>query len=889
MNICRPITFYNNFVPPSERIQKWEYEALGYYDGIDIGENIITNDGNFNFTTLWENLENKVKDFCGCYNARTLFAFRFEDENIQVRDAKFWKKEQIKNNKIVYYPFLFIMMVRLNLSAGNVKTFREEIEKYQSSENLLIITYLSLDNNDVIIAIKSKRYEDGAKFIFQLHYNPKIANKNEQMAIYDSFSVGGVKKEYVNSYDWKLFSREQNIERICIRVIEKAPGTIQMMKNAMNYCFGDKVKTYPVLGCEDEVFLLENIPADKFWKLYKDDEGILCNSNKGIYQNSVFGMTTLILQPVENREELIKICGKKKKKVKKMCEELRKEFLAIGLNEKIREKMYLKSILQIINSLQKYENMDYVDYTYIVLYAPMNMLLELVKMEKENQKNEIEEQEEILHGISGFFYAINLLAQNSTRLERQFIQSVDLNARIYEAPVQLNAFYFAYFSLLRDILNKGVGEEYNYEFMICPGMAEYLNVQRVLPRASRKKRLLLVEIPEHQIYNVRNQLMVMAHEAAHFVGRDIRCREYRHELIVQVIAKSVSTFLILDEEMHPYCAAKSIKKFEEKYLKALQNELEAFYHELEEKNIRIGEDRFHTEYMKDDLRIYAQSALLGKEDLWDEIGKEALERFARSMELENLDIADKLLKLRQFKTEFLENKKTFLIRMTIPETTLSDECCINNIVDSSIHLMKETFADIISVLLLQLSPEEYIESLFYSSEQVQELQGHIRLIEWRIALVIRVMMYNIRGGFTVKWKLESLKHMVELQVNEKQKKLAKRIVYLLENYLLTSKTIFEIYNEDNQREMQVFGERRGTNRLYNKEVTNMFIDYLKQCCDKFYKKETEGIYGGELKELRKIWENLKKIENVEKYIIDIRSFIEKYEQKWILKLGDFDE
>lgn len=149
-------------------------------------------------------------------------------------------------------------------------------------------------------------------------------------------------------------------------------------------------------------------------------------------------------------------------------------------------------------------------------------------------------------------------------MERQFIQSVDLNARIYEAPVQLNAFYAAYFSLLRDILNEGVGAGYNYEFMICPGVAEYLNVQRVLPRASREKRLLLVKIPEHQIYDVKNQLIVMAHEAAHFVGRDIRCREYRHELMIEAIVKSVSTFLILDKEMHTYCTERAIKKFEEK-------------------------------------------------------------------------------------------------------------------------------------------------------------------------------------------------------------------------------------------------------------------------------------------------------------------------------------
>ena len=889
MDICRPITFYNNFVPPSKNEQKWEYEALGYYDGIDIGENIIDSQEVFSFAKLWEVLEEKAENFCGCYNAQTIYAFRSESEADKIKDSMFWKKEYEENGIVIFYPFLLIMMIRLNLSSDKVNLFRRDIEAGAYGENLLVITYLSLDNNDVIVMVKSQKYEDAAKFIFQLHYhNNSVGDGEKRTVIYDSFSVCGIKKEYINSADLNLFDQDQKIEKVCIRVIEKSPGATYVMKEALNKCFGDCVKTYPVLGCEDEIFLLDNISAEKFWRMYRDCDGILSNSNKEIYQQSVFGMTTLILLSEGNKNEQgihLTMYGEKKKKVKNMCQELRKEFLNIGLNEKNREKMYLKAILQIINSLQKYEYMDYVDYTYMVLYFPMKMLLELIKQEKANQKKEIGESTEILHGISGFFYAINLLAQNSVRLERQFIQSVDLNARIYEAPVQLNAFYAAYFSLLRDILNEGVREGYNYEFMICPGVAEYLNVQRVLPRASREKRLLLVKIPEHQIYDVKNQLIVMAHEAAHFVGRDIRCREYRHELMIEAIVKSVSTFLILDKEMHTYCTERAIKKFEEKYFLALQDELKEYYKGIEDDEIRIKEDRYHTEYMREDLWICAQSVLLGKEDLLDEIGKDAFEEFGQDVELKKLDAVDKLQGLKQFKLDFLENKKIFLIRATIPEITLSDECCINNIVDSNIHIVKEAFADIISVLLLRLSPEEYIESLCNSFEQIQKLQGHIRMIEWRIVFVIRVMMNSSDNDIKKVWDLGNLNHIAEIQKNEDKKNLMRRVLNLLENYLLSAKNIFELYEEDEKREEdeRIFGEIRGINRLYNKDVSNVFIMYLEECCRRFYDKEKRGVYKEEeLKELRGIWTSLKEVKRVDDYIIKIRGFIEKYEQKWIL-------
>lgn len=883
MNICRPITFYNNFVPPSTTVQEWKYEALGYYDGIDIDENIVCDKNTFNLKILWENLEKKAEKLSGRYNAQTLYAFRSEDEKAKVTDKMFWKNGL--EEKDIIYPFLFIMMVRLNVWADQVKVVREEIEGISFGDGLQAITYLSLDNNDMIVVLKSKRYETAAEFIDQFHKCFSGNGIDRRNVIYDSFSVGGIRKQYINSLNTLDSDHSPVIEKICIRAIEKKPGTIEMMKKGLeDYFEVGKIDSYPVLGCEDEIFLINNVSSDKFWKLYQDSKGMLSNSNQRIYQKSVYGMTTLILQSRKNLthiEYVENLHGEKQPKVKKMCEDLRNELLDIELKNTIRERMYLKATLQIINALQKYEEMDYADYTYIILYYPMKMLLKLIKEEKENQENRTKEQTENLQQISDFFYAINLLAQNSIRLERQFIQSVDLNARIYEAPVQLNAFYTAYFSLLKDVLNKGVDGR-DYEFMICPGMAEYLNVRQVLPNASRNNRLLLVEIPEHQIYDVRNQLMVMAHEAAHFVGRDIRHRIERHKMMLEAIVKSVSAFLVLDEGMHPFCTERSIKTFEEEYLSELQVAIKGYYEKIEKDDIR-KEDRYHTEYMREDLWICAQSVLVENEALLDEIGKAALDRIGRDTELQNLDAVKKLQKFRRFKSEFWESKKSFLARMTVPEITLSDECCINNIVDSNIHFMKEAFADSISILLLQLSPEEYIESLLSSSEQINELQGHIRTIEWRIALVSKVVPNYFDKKYQELWKVEQLKCIAEKPENVKLKNLIKRVISLLKNYLSSSKNIFEIYEEDEKKvnEERLFLERRGINRLYNREICDIFIKYLKLCCEMFCKNEKDPYRKNELNQIRKIWNQLKNIDNIEDYIINIRSFIGDYEKNKI--------
>lgn len=40
-NICRPIIFYNNYVPPVGEVQKWDYCAFGTVDGIDVEDSIV--------------------------------------------------------------------------------------------------------------------------------------------------------------------------------------------------------------------------------------------------------------------------------------------------------------------------------------------------------------------------------------------------------------------------------------------------------------------------------------------------------------------------------------------------------------------------------------------------------------------------------------------------------------------------------------------------------------------------------------------------------------------------------------------------------------------------------------------------------------------------------
>lgn len=189
MNICRPITFFNNFVPPSNQRQEWEYEALGYFDGISIGDNIIK-DTEFDLRQMRDALETLAKEFKGEYTAQIIHIFRHESENETNTDEIFWEQDEKT------YPFLFIVMLRLNKESSEIRKVKTKLEEELCTDEVRVITYLTLDNNDLIVVLKSKEYVCGASVIDRFHQKEETGKG--QLLIYDSFSICGISKQCLN-------------------------------------------------------------------------------------------------------------------------------------------------------------------------------------------------------------------------------------------------------------------------------------------------------------------------------------------------------------------------------------------------------------------------------------------------------------------------------------------------------------------------------------------------------------------------------------------------------------------------------------------------------------------------------------------------------------------
>ena len=89
-NICRPIIFYNNFLPAVKEKHNWEFCAFGTFDGISVEKRIIADSAGEILLKIWDHQKEFSYKLGGKYAAQVVYALCYADEE---KEKKFWQKD----------------------------------------------------------------------------------------------------------------------------------------------------------------------------------------------------------------------------------------------------------------------------------------------------------------------------------------------------------------------------------------------------------------------------------------------------------------------------------------------------------------------------------------------------------------------------------------------------------------------------------------------------------------------------------------------------------------------------------------------------------------------------------------------------------------------------
>lgn len=892
-NICRPIVLYNDFLPPDDKPHdKWQYIAFGYFDGLKVGKNIFQN-GQCSLEELWNYDVSQMKELDGRYSAQIIYGFRSE-EGSGVCDSQFWEEALREGTE---YPFMFVILIQGEIGSGDAKIIsRKEWEAGLSVEGKRkAISYLTLDNSSMILVLLCREYEDGTGVIDGFHRKEDASLLIENgIKLSYSYTVAAVQKKFLNSVEIDRM-KDKRVERVYIYAIERHPGSMEYVWLEINKKCGKPIRKESVLGCNDEVIIIEDMPWNEFLMLFQDIGGKL-NHSCPDYGNSFTGLTTIIARRQDEGETLVNLLERKEviserkaslqEACRKMGEKLRTLICEIskrhqGLSYETLERY----LYQITNALQKFENTPVPDYIYCSMYLPIHLVLKIAG-EVQNFNNSY-----FYNAFYEFVKSLNLCTQNAIRSDRQFTQSLDLDIRIYNAPVCLRAFYNAFIYNMKNFLGK-IGEQNasgrKYEFLTCLGVTSTVQVRELFKNMSNDKRLFLVSVPEKQIYDMKLMLIMLSHEVGHFVGQAVRNRKYRYNCAIQIMANIISSYFRtnIEEEYQDIQNEDYWREFTKKIERYIREQMEnledseylkqckfSVNHEnLEDFCKKHQRYRYYTEWLGETLLDSVSEVLVNK--------REELFGYLREMEylhwLEK-DVSQAVGRQR----EFVE--KTASMTQKINGYFLWDERCFSaeSAVDMMMRFFKECEADLVSILTLELSLEDYLYAIWKNAsdqgKQKWEMPAETII---RSSLVLLCMKSTGVNSDCYCWTDEEVKKLYECANSH------------ICNMLCDIQNFLSKYLPNNGGQIRASSVFTTMDVFLNSEVLMCLAEYLLECRDSFQKElgsESEEAF--QLKREKRQLLDIYRInkENAEELVWSIQEYIERYQrclQKEIEKCGE---
>lgn len=819
--VCRPLLLHNEFVPAKTGERNWDYLMFGHQDGMTVGDLEVFGDAS-SYASLFDfcqKYENEKHD----YFTQIMFCFHANEE----RENAFWEDEK---------PFLYITLLQLaDDKIEELVSYFEDgvffqdslayIDALNSMDDINILTYHSLGNSDLILMIKCKHAKIGGKIINSLHQNAE----KYPFDVRNSYSMLGVREKDIEE-DGNLSKEEELIDVLELRIVEKASNSVFALYQKLKGYLHDvkskaKVEREATLGTEDETIIIRHVMWKHLIPCYRQGTGILRNSNleASKYSNTISAKVMLTVE-AGNEYDYIPPDEPKRLFCDVLAEELKKVY--DDSNDE-RSKTEKKNLLQIINALRRFEysyrtGQAFSDYNLYSIYMPLYMLIKLLgKSGNVKDKSYYE-----------FMMCIRLRTQNFVKPDRVYTQMTDFNIRYFDIPSKLILLYSAYVYYLKRALN--TDSNLDYEFLISPGVSDTTRVMELFCMTSENERLMLIKLPERQTYNVQLMFIILCHEIAHYVGRDVRMRKERADYLIDICSRIIcqgmksyirkyykEDWLIIKENWEE--AEKNLRQWLRNYL---ERETDAKY-----RNKKYGMERAkdlpqetvvnwfdRTDVLEKTLNAVIEEMLRNKGEtifrftIWDQYQKE--KRKSGDIAWESYCESQSRF-IQKCLNEFLGE-----------QNRLDDSLNVRNAIEAVVYLLKECYADVICILTLHLSVREYLsaikENICASQWSVEDISG--TLLIPRIALVMQSIheslgLENPVNGY-FRWTDKEFDYSEEEESE----------IYCLEQ--LARQYISQYMLAENPD--LYIQTKYGASVVLDKHILEEVLCYLKRCQKKFY-------------------------------------------------------
>lgn len=749
--VCRAITLYSYHIPIGNSSLLPQYTTIGFFDGM-YTKNIHVEYQEKDFKALWEYTMEQTRKCDGSYSFQNIFVMSDDDCNDDCTDSIIWDENTDKE-----YPLTMLVFLQLKEYISGVDEIKKQCEGFNSlARNYLreglSYVYASIDKNDFVVCLKCRNYHNAVETIKALHTTDKNV-----IYCYSVFSVSNaVLSDFSKENYAYLF--EEKIESICLKgitnSIRDSEHILGLDEKYWDFCekmakrLYEDEKREEIVGIEDGKEICKN--KDRIYDILGDNDfryiaryvnlgNLLREFAQGgmlSYSDSDFSFylfsSSLVLNTQTKdyeklEDDLVHNIGERMKQAIATvnCDRVASVLDSIYniIENEYSENDKLLSIYhalyQLLQSFRVLEVSPAKRYDFFSMFHPFEMLVEIVK-EKLEQGKDISEESEIFD----FIHKISMTFHNAQRTDIQFFQIQDFNVIIHYAPTKLRAFYAMWVLSLAKLYKafKPNSDKY-YSFIFAPEMFGITEVKQLFLDSEETRRLMLIALPDRAIYNIKRLTIVLSHEVAH-IGCE-RKREKRHESALKIVARAVifeihafmlddikMTGELLDQAVH-------IKKIrnDRNLLKELEDRL------MEENQIILGQfnsGERDNECRRKKSREHITTAF---ENVMRSYGKKVIADYCCHIKNEYIY----LIKCKRNNGIYLN----WISRIfNAQQSGLSQfinifkNVQLDKVVQIVYYIEEEAFSDLITVITLGHSMENYIKSFTFGEITVDDVSGN---------------------------------------------------------------------------------------------------------------------------------------------------------------------
>lgn len=910
--VCRAFTFVNYHIPlrknslwkdplrKKEEIRP-QHVTLGFFDGL-FTERIPLNYGNGDMKSLWFYTLKRTEESTGSFSYQNIFGFGENAWNDR-EDEAFWSKEEEGKN-----PLTFIVFIQMKDYMCGEKSIEGQCRKFCDAlrailgENGMYYVYATIDKNDFIVCIRSRRHSIALEAIKKLHETGE-----EVVYSYSTLSVNTEVLERLGNGGYQDMY-EEKIDSICLKGITNGysyENKVSLEHKYIEFCSDLMSKleyecvvpesvVYDILGDEDFRLIARNVSLGKLLEQFGSNGCLSCYEGDFrfyLYSSSLVLNTKNIksFEKLPDRERKAAIEQMEKELVPERCNALQDEMPKIcevieqaqGQERNRDEKKitFCQAIWQLLQSLKVLEASPTKTYDFDVLYRPFSMLVRILEA-KMDEKDLAENA-----GIFEYIHKISSILHGTLRNDIQFFQVRDFNAIGHYAPAKLRAFYGAWASRLSDFYNELSAEKHEYAFVLAPGLVGETKVTQLFPGSQEKERLMLITIPERHLYAPGLLCLILSHETSHFSGTSIRNREYRCDAWADSLARIVQ----LETCKYIY------ESLGEQWRRDVQSYIAETQQTGQQANIKDEIVRWFTAEGQQ-VRVNGAEKEAGdsegQTDWHSEASKKRLEHsFAVMVEScgetlveENMSrLKNRLIDRSREKKQREEERNAEIRNISVACSTQKKILVhyardgLGKHVDELLGFMKyfyaESFADVMAVLTLNLRPEQYLKSFVLNEwHDIDLKEKSVPTIIVRIALVMRGINKAVENNsawsrmffeFAESWKgdwLNKLGREVLDRDGEKSQEFAMfcQIFAYQERMEKFGKTLSSLDKYNALYNMATGKFRRDFfDLLCDEVIVDDLLQYLAKCADTYIEvlAEKEGLRG-EQKNILNSYHNL---------------------------------